>query len=239
MLARFLIINCLMFTIQAVVPSGWKTTSNFTSRQTEENDHYSYQRSSHKVDSRSSNIVESIHWEVRCSHYTNAAIWKDLKADFWYLHKHKTSAKIRNKAARSKNGNIIPKIKIIHWNVGARLWCSKLTDIEALLLQEKPQLCFISEANLWNHIDIEDRQIPGYTIILPNTMSSLGHARIVLLVMDGIIVTKLDELMDQETAAIWIRIGNGRHNSVIVGGLYREHSQLGQVQASHMAGKEK
>ena len=37
---------------------------------------------------------------------------------------------------------------------------------------------------------------------------------------DDIVVTKMNELMDQETASIWVRIGSGRHNSVVVGGLY-------------------
>ena len=69
-------------------------------------------------------------------------------------------------------------------------------------------MCFITEANLWNNIELEDRQIPGHTMILPNTMVSLGHARIVLLVRNDVTVTKLDEFMDQETATIWVRIGS-------------------------------
>ena len=59
-------------------------------------------------------------------------------------------------------------------------------------------------------------------------MQSLGHARILLLVRNVITITKLDQYMDQRTATIWVRIGNGKNNSVVVGGLYREHSQLGQ-----------
>ena len=153
---------------------------------------------------------------------TNLEIWKHLSKD------HCCSAKIRNRNVRSRNGNIIPKIKIIHWNVGGRLWSNKTVDIEALCLQEKPNLCFISEANLWANVDIEDSQIPGYSLILPNTMITLGHARIVLLVRNDTKVTKIEEYMDEVTASIWVRIGHGRHNSLVIGGLYREHSQLGQ-----------
>ena len=141
------------------------------------------------------------------------------------------SAKIRNRIIKSKNGNRVPSIKIIHWNVGTKLWTNKKTEIEALLLQEKPHMCFITEANLWNHIDTEDRQIPGHYIILPNTMISMGHARIVLLVRDDLSVHKLDEFMNTETATIWVRVGGGKNNSLVVGGIYREHQQLGRQQS--------
>ena len=33
--------------------------------------------------------------------------------------------------------------------------------------------------------------------------------------------------MDPDIAAIWIRIGTSKRNSVVIGGLYREHTQLG------------
>ena len=179
LLSRLLLINCLLFTLQAVSPTGWKSTSNFTNRQSEEKNvrYLNHPRSFSADDNKNFITIESIHWELNESHFKNAAIWKDLKQKFWNQHKHHDSAKIKNREVRSKNGNIIPKIKIIHWNVGARLWCNKITDIEALLLQEKPQLCFISEANLWDQVDMEDRQIPGYSIILPNTMSRLRSCK--------------------------------------------------------------
>ena len=61
-------------------------------------------------------------------------------------------------------------------------------------------------------------------------MVTLGHARIVLVVRDDIRVHKLEEYMDNQTATIWVRVGAGRLNSLVVGGIYREHSQLGQQQ---------
>ena len=60
------------------------------------------------------------------------------------------SNKDRNKAQRSTNSNISNQIKIVHWNLGSRLWKNKLLDIQSLLNEFKPDLCYISEENLWD-----------------------------------------------------------------------------------------
>ena len=38
----------------------------------------------------------------------------------------------------------------------------------------------------------------------------------------------MTELMDDEVATIWLKVGETRNKSLIIGGLYREHSQLGR-----------
>ena len=58
---------------------------------------------------------------------------------------------------------------------------NKTEEIELLLSEKQPDLCFITEANLWENTENHLIAIPGYDIILPNTMKKLGHARIVLL----------------------------------------------------------
>ena len=36
--------------------------------------------------------------------------------------------------------------------------------------------------------------------------------------------------MDPEVATIWVKVGGGKNNSLVIGGLYREHQQLGRQQ---------
>ena len=229
--ARFILLNCIMITSQAMIPSGWKPISTLNPDDSSDGmdgryGNFSKQNTIPFNSCTKCTHWESIQWEGKMT--TNLILWKHLLDDNWRLESNYESAKIRNRNVRSKNGNIVPKIKIIHWNVGGRLWCNKTEDVEALILQEKPHLLFISEANLWDSIEDEDRQIAGYSLILPNTMQSLGHARIVLLVRNDIHVSKINEYMDTETASIWVRIGQGKDNSIVVGGYYREHNQLGQ-----------
>ena len=119
------------------------------------------------------------------------------------------------------------KFKVIHWNAGSKLWENKLDIIENLLSDKKPDLCFISEANLWSHVPNYQTVIPDHHLILPSTMKSLNHARLVLIVRDGVNIHILKEHMDPDIAAIWVKIASTKKRSVVVGGVYREHLQLG------------
>ena len=38
----------------------------------------------------------------------------------------------------------------------------------------------------------------------------------------------MEEHMDREVATVWVRIGSSRRNSLVIGGIYREHHQLGR-----------
>ena len=57
-------------------------------------------------------------------------------------------------------------------------------------------------------------------------MNSLKHARIMLIVKDGLNIHIMKDHMDSDTATIWIRVGSRKH-SIVIGGIYREHLLLG------------
>ena len=141
---------------------------------------------------------------------------------------HIMSQKKMNKLQRSVNGNRSMHLKVIHWNLGARLWQNKLDDIQLLLDDLKPDLCFISEANLWEGLESHQLELQGHKLVLPNTMATLQHAIIVLIVKDTITVTKLDQFMGDQSATIWVRIGEEGRNSLRIAGIYREHHILGE-----------
>ena len=71
-------------------------------------------------------------------------------------------------------------------------------------------------------------EIPGHYMVLPRTMESMAYARLVLIVRNDLKVQVLEDLMDKEVATIWVKVGTTRRKSVTVGGVYREHSQLGK-----------
>ena len=129
------------------------------------------------------------------------------------------STKILNRIVKARNGNRCNsnRLKVIHWNAGSRLWENKTTEIESLMQQLKPDLCYISEANLWDSVDDMDRTIPNYKLLLPNTMSNLKHARIALLVKNEITVQQIN-YANEEAAVIWVKVGSTKKNSIIVGG---------------------
>ena len=147
------------------------------------------------------------------------------------------SSKDMNRQMRARNGNGQSKIlKVIHWNGGARLWLNKKVELEALMSDYVPDICFISEANWWNDTSLEEGSIPGYNTILANTMSSLNHSRLVALTRENLEVEVDKMTMDKEVAEIWLKVGSSRKNSLLVGGCYRQHHILGRdyVNSSRM-----
>ena len=63
-------------------------------------------------------------------------------------------------------------------------------------------------------------------------MSTMSNARIVLVVKNEIQIEVLENYKDGDTATIWVRVGSSRRNSLVIGGVYREHQQLGRVNAN-------
>ena len=137
------------------------------------------------------------------------------------------SRKQLNHLQHSSNGNISGNLKVVHWNLGSKLWRNKREEIELLLGQYRPDLCFITEANMWKDTEHYDREIMDHKLIYPNTMDTMDHSRIILIVKQEVEVTVLNQYMDGATASIWVKIGTSKKNSLIIGGLYREHNQLG------------
>ena len=46
----------------------------------------------------------------------------------------------------------------------------------------------------------------GYRMILPNTMTTMGHCRIVALVREQLEVEVINDLMEKDLATIWMKI---------------------------------
>ena len=135
--------------------------------------------------------------------------------------------KIANSKQHSKNGNRDRNYKILHWNGGSRLWKNKLLDLELLLNDRRPDLCFITEANLWEGFLDHETQIAGHKLVFPLTMKSMKHSRIMLIIREDIEYELMTEYMDEMTATIWVKLGSRKKSTFMVGGVYREHTQLG------------
>ena len=137
------------------------------------------------------------------------------------------SSKLQNKLQHMKHGNRTTNYRIGHWNAGGRLWSNKILDLQLLLEEHKPDACYISEANLWEDTPQHMRHIEGYRLIFPKTMITMKHSRLILLIKEDIDFELTEKLMDDENPTIWGRLGRNKKNSIQLGGIYREHRQLG------------
>ena len=64
--------------------------------------------------------------------------------------------------------------------------------------------------------------IPGYRLVLTDTMDTLKYCRLVVLVKEEINFNVEKELMDKTSATIWISIPRKGQKKVIIGAIYRE-----------------
>ena len=119
-------------------------------------------------------------------------------------------------------------MKIYHWNAGSMHWKRKREDIEALIFERDPDILVISEANLMKETSEEERYVQGYEMILPPTMTTLGYARVVMLIKEGINYKILDKCMNENISCIYIQLGFRGRKPLNVGGIYREQHLLKQ-----------
>ena len=116
------------------------------------------------------------------------------------------TGKIRNKLQIIMNGN--GSLSIVHWNAGSRHWHRKRLDIELLIQELKPDLLFVSKANMFDLTPEWEHNIEGYNMLLPLSMKAAGYSWIVILVKEGTDVHLLTDLMEPDLLAIWVRISH-------------------------------
>ena len=121
-------------------------------------------------------------------------------------HSHSISRKRRNKLIKQKNGNGKNSLVISHWNLGSKKWSNKQNQIQALVDQCKPDLLFISEANLDEMTPLHESLISGYNITKPKTITRNGTSRLILLSIENLDFELREDLMDDIFSSIWIKI---------------------------------
>ena len=139
-----------------------------------------------------------------------------------------TSHKKLNKMTKIENGNGVlgKSLTIAHWNLGPKYWQRKVTEAEAVTIEYSPDILIISEANLMNDISNIERNIPGYKLYLPKTIEVQEISRLIIFVKENITVEIKNEFMDNQIAAIWMKIGARGRKPLLLGGIYREHKYL-------------
>ena len=140
--------------------------------------------------------------------------------------KWSSSRKKMNKMIKIVNGNGQKSFEVMHWNLGAKKWQNKIEEIQALVDEFKPDFCFFSEANLAANLPDYEINIQGYEINTPKSHINLNFSRLVLLSKEGAKFKIEWNRMNTEVASIWISIGGRGKKATLIGGIYREFTQL-------------
>ena len=178
-------------------------------------------------------VQQIIHWEDCQNKITNRLITEQL------LTKHRNRKwnkgeqiiiKKWNKLRKAEHGNGTKAWSIIHWNMGSKLFQNKLDMIQELVDREKPEMLYISEANLKIEIyeNPHEIKIENYDLIIPKTMTRYKHARLILLIKEGLKYEIMYEIMTDSVPSIWIRPIMAGTKKTFIGGTYRQHNIIFQ-----------
>ena len=97
-------------------------------------------------------------------------------------------------------------LKITHWNAGNKHWKNKRTEIQQIIINRKPEILLISEANIYAENTDCEICIPEYKLIHSNSMDVWGYTRMVALVRDRIQVEIQGKWMTPDVASVWLKI---------------------------------
>ena len=137
---RSTIILLLCISLQVVLPMGWKVRSQYSSSEnTAEYDRQLIQTLKLNARHWVGNGEIIFHWDGYKKKFKQQNTPKSCKSPCWVTNRQ------RNKKQHTLNGNRQQQqLKVLHWNAGSKLWCNKLTELECLLTNFKPDLCYIT-----------------------------------------------------------------------------------------------
>ena len=124
------------------------------------------------------------------------------------------------------NGNGKKSIKILHWNMGGKLWQNKTDEVRHTITEQNPDIFIIPEANLYTEIPLEQKAIEGYYIVEPLTRGPYKHSRMIVLVRDSFQLKVREDLMDPEILSMWMEVTRKGRKKLLISAIYREHSIL-------------
>ena len=135
-----------------------------------------------------------------------------------------------NKICHIYNGNVVKKyehcLKLLQWNKGNSHFETKISDIQNVITNHKPDILALSEANVKSNYKIYNNQFPEY-IFETNLMFNIAKiSRNVLLIKKGLWYNRRHDLEQIETCTIWIEVKFSAKKSVLIMGGYRQWTAL-------------
>ena len=208
-ITKLVLLLCTSLLTQSIIPDGWKVSDAYKNKKSQTNYKNEKEQQNYKMEDktftklyRDGITMETYPGTGSRENWVNVRIWKDLNN--WGI-----APKVRNSLIKAKNGNISKNMSLLHWNLGNRKWENKVEDVQALVDDFNPDICFISEVNLFNEKPDYMCSIEGYKLTKAKTTVGLGYSRIVMLMKNGLHYTLEEARMEEEISTIWIRVGEG------------------------------
>ena len=140
-----------------------------------------------------------------------------------------------NKYAKYTYGNRKQAgIRIYHFNKGNAHLCNRIHEIENIISTHRPHILGLSEANFFQHHDLDSVQIENYKLINAKTLNNpeLKVSRVCVYLHNSMVGKIREDLMDDNFSSIWVEVGLPQKRKILVGNVYREWGFMGQVDPS-------
>ena len=163
-------------------------------------------------------------------HYKKSKINKNLQKTHKKI--YKITKKTINKNAHCKNGNINQKkLTILSWNKGNSKIINKIDAIRHLAAKNTPSIIAIQEMNLTAEIDLEDIQIPNYTLEIDNLLKLRGRTRAATYISDQLKYVRRYDLETDGEAVVWLTLHPKGTKPINFQNFYRQWQFMGPEHA--------
>ena len=128
---------------------------------------------------------------------------------------------VKHPSTKSYSGQSTLPITVCHWNCASGL-SKKLDDIYLAIVELKPTVIFISEADWKKHQDDRLIQIKGYKLHNSESLEKHGKSRIIAYTRDGVDLKRRNDLESPDSEIIiFDKQSNNTSNFDRIIGLYR------------------
>ena len=107
---------------------------------------------------------------------------------------------------------------------------NKMDEIGAIIQKHQPHILGLSEANYFQHHDLNKVQLPDYTLHTCPTINNnqLKVSRVVVFTHNSLVVKARPDLMHDQISSIWLEVGLPMKKKIIICNTYREWGYLRQ-----------
>ena len=121
-----------------------------------------------------------------------------------------------------KISKVNKKIKIMHLNKRNGYFKNRIPEMHLLLVQYKPDILALSEANIDNTYLDYIAQFSPYNFELNKMFNKIGNSRNAILINNKIPYKRRYDLEDENTCTIWIEISVSKKKKLLFMGGYRQ-----------------
>ena len=112
------------------------------------------------------------------------------------------------------------------WNKGSARYYNRIIEIQDIIIQNKPDIFSLQEANIKTEDDLNQYLIPGYQMEIDSLLEKFGRARTITYIKNEIKYVRHKEMETEGEPVIWLKIIMKGNKSFWHKNYYRQWRQI-------------